>query len=82
MYYNSLNLDPDLMIQSILIDVLIISDPSKTPWTNTSLVGDPQNQNFSGKPPIFAAKSAEAFANAMQNMDLNYTYDYAVAIVK
>ena len=74
------------MISANLVDVLILTDPIDTPWTNTTLYGVPGVPFYVNKtrynPTILATESAAAFANAMDNMDLSISYDYAIAFMK
>ena len=74
------------MISANLVDVLILTDPIDTPWTNTTLYGVPGVLSYRNdtryKPTILANESAAAFANAMDNMDLSISYDYAIAFMK
>ena len=72
MYHNSLATDPDIMIQLSLVDVLILEDPKKTPWTSS----------FSQGSKIYDDVATIAFSQAMENISLNYTFDYAVAVMK
>jgi len=72
MYHNSLATDPDIMIQLSLVDVLILEDPTNTPWTSSISQGS----------KIYDDVATTAFAQAMENMSLNYTFDYAVAVMK
>ena len=74
--------DPDLMISAYLVNVLILADPADTPWTNTTLCGVPGVPTFKSRSTILANLSATAFANAMNSMNLNISYDYAIAFMK
>ena len=77
MYHDSLVNDPDIMIQISLVDVMILEDPTKTPWTSS------QSLNSQGsRKKIYIDVAKTAFAQAMENMSLNYTFDYAVAVMK
>ena len=57
------------MIQLSLVDVLILED---TPWTSSISQGS----------KIYDDDTVTAFAQAMEIMSLNYTFDYAVAVMK
>ena len=65
------------MIQLSLVDVMILEDPTKTPWTSSQ---SSNKQGFRNK--INGDVALLAFAQAMENMSLNYTFDYAVAVMK
>jgi hypothetical protein len=87
-YQASLATDPDLMLTVSLANVLIFNDDSLTPWTNISLVGVAdypylyyQNNSIFGY-AISSTDSINLFANVINNMALNFTFDYAVAIMK
>ena len=76
------------MLSVSLANVLIFNDVSLTPWTNTSLVGVTnyeysyyQNNSLYGH-AISANKSITQFANVINNMTFNFTFEYAVAIMK
>jgi hypothetical protein len=85
-YQNSFANDPDLMINVNLANVLIFNDDSLTPWTNISLVGVPGITYYKNDPENGYAISANAslsqFANAINNMEFDFTFDWAVAIMK
>ena len=77
MYYNSLVNDPDLMIQLELVDVLFLND-TMTPWTSN--LGP-----ISGsKEHVDSDITLQEFSQVMENIssNLNYTYDYAVAVME
>ena len=87
-FKNSLANDPDLMLTVSLANLLIFNDDSLTPWTNVSLVRATnyeysyyQNNSKYGH-AISANKSITQFADTINNMKLNFTFDYAVAIMK
>ena len=87
-FKNSLANDPDLMLTVSLANLLIFNNDSLTPWTNVSLVGVTgyeysyyQNNTLYGH-AISATKSITQFADTINNMKLNFTFDYAVAIMK
>ena len=65
------------MIQLSLVDVLILEDPSKTPWTSSLSSNSQGSRN-----KIYDDVATTAFAQAMNKMSLNYTFDYAVAVMK
>ena len=71
-----------------LANVLIFNDDSMTPWTNVNLVGvtSYQYSYYQNNPQYGYAISANAsirqFANVIKNMNLNFTFDYAIAIMK
>jgi hypothetical protein len=74
------------MLTVCLANVLIFNDSSLTPWTNISLVGVPgityyQNDSKNGY-AISAKASINRFADAMNIMAFNFTFDWAVAIMK
>ena len=62
--------------------VLPIKDPQDTPWTNLSKVSVPGNLTYKSKPAVDAKTSAYLFAQTMNNMKLDFEYDYAAAIMK
>ena len=74
------------MITISLSGVLILNDDSLTPWTNPKFVSVPGWYSFqnltSNKRAISSNKSVTAFAKSMNKLNLNFTYDYAIAIVK
>ena len=87
-FKNSLAYDPDLMLTVSLANVLIFNDDFLTPWTNASLVGVTgyeysyyQNNSKYGH-AISAKNSITQFADVITKMQLNFTFDYAVAIMK
>ena len=87
-FKNSLANDPNLMLTVTLANVLIFDNDSLTPWTNINLVGvtDYEYSYYQNNPQYGHAISANAsitqFANVVNNMQLNFTFDYAVAIMK
>jgi hypothetical protein len=87
-YQASLASDPDLMLTVSVANILIFNDDSLTPWTDVSLVDvDDYSFPYYLNNPIFgyaisANKSINLFANVINNMKLNFTFDYAVAIMK
>ena len=74
------------MITISLASVLIMNDDSLTPWTNTTLAGVPgwysYNNNTGFLPAILSDTSVKIFADEINNMSLDFTFDYAVAIMK
>ena len=74
------------MISANLVDVLILTDPIDTPWTNTTLYGVPGVLSYRNdtryKPTILANESAAAFANVMNKINFPFSYDYAIAFMK
>ena len=74
------------MLTVCLANILIFNDDSLTPWTNTRLVGLPGITYFNNNPKngyaIYANASINQFANVINNMTLNFTFDWAVAIMK
>ncbi len=87
-YQASLARDPHLMLTVSLSNVLIFNDDSLTPWTNVNLVGVTdyaypyyQNNSIFGY-AISATDCINQFANVINNMALNFTFNYAVAIMK
>ncbi len=62
--------------------VLSLKDPKDTPWTNASLVSVPGYPTYGSKPTADAKKSTSLFAQTMNNMVLNFEFDYAAAIIK
>ena len=66
-----------MMIQLSLVDVLILEDPTKTPWTSSQSLNSQGSVN-----QINGDVALLAFAQAMEIMSLNYTFDYAVAVMK
>ena len=82
-FYNSLINDPDLMLTVSLANVLIFNDDSLTPWTNTTLCGIPGVYKYKTNPPTISAPcSVKEFANAINNLHLNFSFDYATAVMK
>ena len=77
MYYNSLVNDPDMMIQVELVDVLYLND-TMTPWKSNL------DQNSESKLNVSSDITLEQFSQVMENISQkdNYTYDYAVAVMK
>ena len=61
------------MIQITLVDVLILEDPTMTPWTSN---------NQAAKSIVDDGATLTKFAQAMEKMSLNYNFDYAVAVMK
>lgn len=78
----SLVKDPNLMITISLTNILIMTDTKSTPWTNSSLVGVPNNLIYNNKPTADCKASSIEFINAINNLALPFTFDYAVAIMK
>ena len=76
------------MLTVSLANVLIFNDDSLTPWTNINLVGvtDYEYLYYQNNPEYGYAISAKAsitqFANVINSMKLNFTFDYAAAIMK
>jgi hypothetical protein len=74
------------MLTVCLANILIFNDDSLTPWTNISLVGVPGIKYYNNNPKNGNAISAKAsinrFADVINNMTLNFTFDWAVAIMK
>jgi hypothetical protein len=74
------------MLTVCLANVLIFNDDSLTPWTNISLVGVPGIKYFQNNSNYGYAISADAsinqFADVINNMTLNFTFDWAVAIME
>jgi hypothetical protein len=71
------------MITVSLSNVLIINDDASTPWTNPELVGVPSVENSpTKKRAILSDASVEQFAQSMNNINFNFTYDFAMAIMK
>ena len=62
--------------------VFFTQNPYDTPWTNASAVGIPGIPVFNGRIPLNPLQSLNVFQSFMNNLQLNYTYDYAVAITK
>ena len=86
-FKNSLANDPDLMLTVSLANLLIFNDDSLTPWTNVSVVGVSNDFLYYQNNPqygyaISATKSITQFADVINNMKFNFTFDYAVAIMK
>ena len=75
------------MLTVSLANVFIFNDYSLTPWTNISLVGVSndflyyQNNSKYGH-AISATKSIREFADLINSMKFNFTFDCAVAIIK
>ena len=65
------------MIQLALVDVLILEDTRKTPWASLQ-----SSSSQGSKNKIYDDITVTAFAQAMEIMSLNYTFDYAVAVMK
>ena len=57
-------------------------DPKDTPWTNSSLVSVSGYPTYGSKPTADANTTVSLFAQSMNNMLLNFTFDYAAAIIK
>ena len=70
------------MVTANLINVLILPDPIDTPWINTTIYGVPGTPIHRNRPTILASESAKAFADAMNNMNLSFSYDFAIAFTK
>ena len=74
------------MLTVSLANILIFNDDSLTPWTNISLVGVPGIKFFNNNSNYGYAISADAsinrLADAINNMTFNFTFDWAVAIVR
>ena len=64
------------MIQLALVDVLILEDPTKTPWTSSQSSSNERSRN------IIYDDAITKFSQAMENMSFNYNFDYAVAVMK
>ena len=65
------------MIQLALVDVLILEDSTKTPWTSS------QSSNSQGsRYRIYDDITTTLFSQAIEKMSLNYNFDYAVAVMK
>ena len=84
--HNSLANDPSLSITTSLAKVLIITDESQTPWTNSSIVSVPgypyYGNGFRNRSTARANVSLNEFAYSLKNMKLDFSYDYAVAVTK
>ena len=78
MYYNSLVNDPDMMIQIELVDVLILNK-TMTPWTSIK-----SSQKPDSKDKVDSDITLTEFSQVMENIsqNLNYSYDYAVAVME
>jgi hypothetical protein len=92
---NSFNNDRDMRIRINLVNILILLDPAPwTNTTLYGVPGYPCDNNFNcfknsviicfslvyrNRSTILATESAGAFANAMNNMDIPFSYDYAIA---
>ena len=76
------------MLTVSLANVLIFNNDALTPWTNISLGGvtDYSSPYYDSNPSFGYAIDANAsiheFANVINNMEFNFTYDYAIAIMK
>ncbi len=74
------------MLTISLANVLIINDDSLTPWTNTSIVGVPGWSSYLNStkylPAILTNASITAFANSLDNMNFDFQYDVAAAVMK
>ena len=74
------------MLTVSVANILIFNDDSLTPWTDVSLVGVNDYSYYLNNPifgyDISANDSLNLFANVINNMKLNFTFDYAVAIMK
>ena len=70
------------MAQFFLKFFLNLEDPKDTPWTNSSLVSVSGYPTYGSKPTADANTSVSLFAQTMNNMQLNFTFDYAAAIMK
>jgi hypothetical protein len=74
------------MLRVCLANFLIFNDDSLTPWTDISLVGVPGIKNYNNNPKNRYAISANAsinrFADAINNMEFDFTFDWVVAIMK
>ena len=81
-FQNSLLNDPFLSVQVSLADVLILNDPSLTPWTNSSIVDYPGKPSYKYQRTVLANASVLEFANSMMEMNLPYSYDFAFALIK
>jgi hypothetical protein len=76
------------MLTVSLANKLIFNDDSLTQWTDVRLVGvtDYPYRYYQNNPifgnAVSATDSINLFANVINNMVLNFTFDYAVAIMK
>lgn len=72
------------MLTISLANVLILNDDSLTPWTDVNLVGVPGYDKFNDNslPALLSSASIMEFLTTMNNMELPFNYDYAVAVLK
>jgi hypothetical protein len=74
------------MLTVCLANVLIFNNDSLTPWTNISLVGVPGIKYYNNNPKNGYAISADAsinqFADVINKMTFDFTFDWALAIIK
>ena len=84
--HNSLDNDPSLSITTSLAGLLILTGESQTPWTNSTIVGVPGNPYYGvgylNRSTALVNVSLNEFANSLKNMNLDFSYDYAVAVTK
>ncbi len=59
-----------------------MKEPEDTPWTNATLVGVTGFPTYKEKPTANAKTSASLFAQTMNNMVLDFEFDYAAAFMK
>jgi hypothetical protein len=83
-YSDSLINDPNLRITISLTDVLILNQTNDTPWTNTSLLGAPNQTNYKDRSTLECYRAVDQFASSMSisSLSLNLSFDHAVAIVE
>jgi hypothetical protein len=81
-YSDSLFNDPNLRITISLTNILILNETNDTPWTNTTLLGAPNQTNYRDKYTLQCNSAVAQFASSMNNYNYYKTFDHAVAIVK
>jgi hypothetical protein len=54
----------------------------ETPWTNASIVGVHGTPLYQGRKTALAKETVNQFANKMRALNLKYTYDYVLAVMK
>lgn len=77
-YQVSLANDPDLRINVILTNFLFLTQASEEQWLRLS--ADPTYPTYNGKPTAVADKTAQNFANYIDNLKLSFNFDHAAGL--
>ncbi len=60
-----------------------VQNESDTPWTDINKVGVAGFEiNSNVRMPVLASASFKQFSNVMNNLNLSFEYDHAVAIIE